>query len=148
MDYLPSFKEWLVAKKYSESTVRNSLVDISKYLNFCQTQSPFSPPVILSSFSLSSYISLISTQNNTSRYLASLAKFCQFALDQNLITTNPLDKILSEVKSDSAVRKPNLDQILDSFKSYLIKHHKTDNTITNYINDLKQYINFCHQIES
>jgi site-specific recombinase XerD len=144
MDYLPQFKIWLQTKGYSDSTSRNYLVDLGKYLNYVnhlpQTISldPDTPSGIhiFSPDILSLYVSYLSGKNNASRYLASLHRFCQFALDQHLISTNPLKNI------HQAPPAPNLSDLVNLYEQYLTKHHAPLSTIRNYINDLHQYISW------
>ncbi len=146
MNLTSSFQSWLNQHGYSSSTVRNYLVDLNKYLNFVASinqSSAITTRQIFANESLSNYIQLISTQNNAPRLLASLNKLCQFALDQNLITTNPIRKIANSTKPDPADSVASSEQLIESFKKYLVKHNKSVNTINNYINDIKQYLAYC-----
>lgn len=121
MNHLPAFKNWLISKNYQGTTIRNYLSDLNQYLSF---------------ESLEDYLKSIKKDANYPRYISSLNKYFQFCLDQNLIKRNPLKDI---------DKKPQLDIeiVLDQYKNYLIKKHKTTFTIKNYINDVKQFINFC-----
>ncbi len=146
MNLTSSFQSWLNQHGYSSSTIRNYLVDLNKYLNFVASinqSSTVTTRQIFATESFSNYIQLISTQNNASRLLASLNKLCQFALDQKLITANPIRKIVSVAKSTTGGPEASPDQLISSFKNYLIKHNKSVNTINNYINDIKQYLAYC-----
>ena len=130
-----SFRNWLKIHHYSQSTIDNYVTDVNKYLAICP-----SSPDIFSQNQLTNYINVIKGQNNFQRSLASLNKFCQFGLDQKIISAHPLKTIVSQVNSDQSISIP---QILNDFQSSLVKHHKTTNTITNYLNDIKQFIAFC-----
>ena len=88
---------------------------------------------------LKSYIVNLESDPNLGRYLSSLNKFCQFALDQQLITSNPIKHILRQLQSPP---KTNLDDLLKQYQTYLTKKNKTPVTIKNYINDIRQYISF------
>jgi site-specific recombinase XerD len=144
MDYLPQFKLWLISKNYSESTIRNYLVDLGKYLNYVNSLSEsvsldLSAPSaihILSSDIVSGYVSYLSGKNNSSRYLASLNQFCQFALDQHLISANPFKSI----HKTTAV--PNASELIGIYQQHLTKHNTPISTVRNYINDLHQYISW------
>jgi site-specific recombinase XerD len=147
MDYLPQFKIWLQTKGYSDSTSRNYLVDLGKYLNYVNRlpqkvslDIPAGPePVeghIFSPGILSLYVSYLSDKNNASRYLASLNRFCQFALDQHLISTNPLKNI------HRAPSAPSLSELVSLYEQYLTTHNAPISTIRNYTNDLHQYISW------
>lgn len=108
-----------------------------------QEKSVASLPNLINLFTneiLKSYILSIQSDPNFRRYLSSLNKFCQFALDQQLITSNPIKKLLQELRSPP---KTNLDDLIKQYQSYLTKKNKTPVTIRNYINDIQQYIRFC-----
>ena len=128
---LTSFKTWLVNKKYSTSTVRNYLSDVHKYISSIPTTSSSD---VFSESSFSAYASSLSDKSYAPRALASLNKFCQFAIDQRIISTNPINNTFSA--------------ILLEFKNYLANHHKSDSTITNYLNDIKQFINYSQKLET
>lgn len=117
----PAYKAYLQTKNYSPTTIRNYLSDLNQYLG---------------SNSLQDYVKSIKKDVNYPRYISSLNKYFQFCLNQNLIKRNPLKDI---------DKKPQLDIeiLLDQYKNYLIKKHKMPFTIKNYINDIKQFINFC-----
>jgi site-specific recombinase XerD len=133
--FISSFKLWLQAKNYSPATIRNYLVDISKYLDFSRTD-------IFSQNSISSYVASLSKNENTSRYLSSLNQFCLYALDQHLVTQNPLKAALKNLRSSSKPLDPTLDDLLKLYQQNLIKHNTAPVTIKNYLNDLHQYINW------
>lgn len=143
MDTAP-FRLWLQSKNYSSSTIRNYLMDLNKYLASPLvkggSRGDFDPK------NLSSYLSSISSDPNYHRHLSSLNKYFQFALDQKLIDSNPLKKaLLSTAKADSNTH-PSLESLLLSYQAYLQAHHSSNSTIRNYINDLKQYINWTETI--
>ena len=135
MDYLPQFKTWLLQKGFSPSTSRNYLADIGKYLEFAYNTSTdslqiFSPEI------LQQYLSHISDNNNNARYTASLKKFCQFALDQNLISQNPLKNV-----SRSSSIQSLLDQVV-LFEKQLTTQNIPESVRQNNINNLYQYISW------
>jgi len=135
-DLLPSFKLWLQAKNYQPTTVKNYIADTNKYLRFVKNSKVFSPSTI------SAYITHLSGQNNAKRYLASLNKFCQFALDQNLASQNIFKAAQKIQKQTSPQPPPSIDtpHLLTQFKTHLIKQKRSISTIRNYLNDLRQYI--------
>jgi len=132
------FQLWLQSQKYQPNTVKNYLADINRYFSFLDTQTPLDTNPF-SQTAISAYISFVSTDSNHRRYLASLNKLCQFALDQHLITSNPIKKILksTQILSDVA----NLDQLVQQY-SLSLQSHKTPTTIKNYLNDLRQFISW------
>ncbi|MFZ2152887.1 MAG: hypothetical protein WAV41_02405 [Microgenomates group bacterium] len=147
MNYLPQFKIWLEQKGYSDSTSRNYLADLGKYLEYINhlpqrvsmdISSDPEPSVghILSADIVGLYVSYLTDKNNSSRYLASLRLFCQFALDQHLITQNPFKSIYRPPRS------PELSDLVTQYETHLLKHNTPPATIRNYINDLHQYISW------
>ncbi len=123
------FKSWLKNKNYSSSTIRNYLSDINQFLNFTSNQD------IFSSETVSLYLKNISKDSNYSRYLSSLSKFFQFAQDQKLINNNPLKTALK-------AKKPSTDEIINQYSEYLKKKQFSQSTVKNYLNDIKQFIDW------
>lgn len=148
MSYLTSYQSWLAQHGYSSATVRNYLVDVNKYLEFASKTASFEPntidtqyPLIFSTDLLLSYIDQLTGNTNSQRYLASLNTFCQFAVDQHLIKSNPVSKIRKQSKKVTApnpVSELRLQKL--SFSDHLTKHNYPQVTIRNYINDVEQYI--------
>jgi len=136
------FSSWLKHRNYSASTIKNYLVDIGKFetyinINHPQIQDPFDTILI------SNYLSSLTGKLNYKRYLASLKKFCQFALDQKVILANPIRKALNPSVTDNI--KPNQNQnsqLLNQFNLYLKKHHKSASTIRNYQVDVQQFLDW------
>ena len=133
MEDLVPFKLWLENHHYSTSTVRNYLVDISKYLAF--TSSPFAPESFLA------YIAEIKSDPSYSRYFSSLKQFVAYAQDQGLLSTNPL-----HVKNDYH-QQPTLTELTTLYKKHLTDHKTPESTVRNYINDLSQYITWLNSPE-
>ena len=131
---LNSFKTWLISKSYSSSTVRNYLTDVNKYISYLQSKiddlsSIFSPD------SVSQYLTTIQKDPNINRYLSSLSKFFQFAIDQHLISVDPLKKAQKPKTSTPT-------DILVDYQSFLSKKHFSTSTIKNYLNDIQQFIDW------
>jgi len=130
------FKSWLIAKGYSASTIRNYLSDTNQFFDFAKDQD------IFSSETVSLYFKTINKDSNYSRYLSSLSKFFQFALDQGLNKTNPLKAALRD-------KKPSTDEIINQYSEYLNKKRFSQSTVKNYLNDIKQFIDWSKlKIES
>ncbi len=127
---LKNFESFLVSKNYSSSTIRNYLSDINAYFEFSKTSNP------LSEENLSIYLKTISSDPNYRRYLSSLSKFFQYALNQGLVKTNPLKAALRN-------KKPGLDEILINYQEFLSKK-KSESTIRNYLNDIRQFIDWTN----
>jgi site-specific recombinase XerD len=133
---LQPFKSWLINKNYSPATIRNYLSDTNAYFDFAKDTN------IFSSETVSLYLKDISKDSNYSRYLSSLSKFFQFALDQSLTKTDPLKAALRD-------KKPNQDEIINQYSEHLNKKHFSESTIRNYLNDIKQFIDWSKlKIES
>ena len=88
---------------------------------------------------LSSYFQNINQDQNYKRFLASLSKFFQFALDQHLISTNPFPKAL---KSTGEPTLPPVEDIVKLYQQQLEAKKSSLSTIRNYINDIHQFINW------
>jgi len=127
-----SYQNWLRSKSYSDATIRNYLVDLRKYISFSEN--------IFDSNNLTSYFQNINQDPNYKRFLASLSKFFQFALDQNLITENPFPKAL---KNNLRSNIDDLKTILNSYQKQLEDKKFSISTIRNYINDIHQFINWA-----
>lgn len=130
---LSSFRSWLTAKNYSASTIRNYLADTNNFFKFTSRQS--SPPQPYSPSIVATYLNSLKSDPNYRRYLSSLSKFFQFSLDQNLISTNPLKTALKPVK-------PSLDDLIVEYETYLTKKRFSSATIRNYLNDIRQFIDW------
>ena len=130
---LSAFRSWLTAKNYSASTIRNYLADTNNFLEFTTHQSspsnPYSPSTV------TAYLNSLKSDPNYRRYLSSLSKFFQFSLDQFLTSTNPLKAALKPVK-------PSLDDLIAEYEVHLTKKHFSPATIRNYLNDIRQFIDW------
>jgi len=146
MSSLAPFQSWLGQHRYSVATVRNYLLDVSKYLEFVSKTVPVESndySLILSIDLISSYIKQLSGNSNSQRYLASLNTFCQFAVDQHLISSNPITKIRN-VSRKTITQNPlqELRRHKLSFGESLSKHNYPEVTVRNYLNDVEQYISW------
>ena len=126
---LTPFRSWLIAKGYSSSTIRNYISDTNQYFDL------YPQSDIFSSQTVSEYLKSVSKDSNYRRYFSSLVKFFQFALDQNLIKTDPL-------KAATKIQKPTLDITLTDYQAFLTKKHFSLSTIKNYLNDIQQFIDW------
>lgn len=134
--FLDSFRSWLTSKTYSPATIRNYLSDINAYFNLVSDSNPFSPETV------AIYLKKIDKDPNYSRYLSSLSKFFQFAIDQKIISIDPLKKARQPKTSTP-------EDILIDYQSFLTKKHFSPVTIKNYLNDIRQFIDWQqNQIES
>lgn len=134
-DLTSSFKSWLISKNYSPATIRNYLADINNFFSFSLRSNIYDLTSTLSSDNVSNYLQTIQKNPAYSRYLSSLSRFFQFAQDQSLISTNPLKAALRD-------KKPSSDEIINQYSQYLNKKHFSQSTIKNYLNDIKQFIDW------
>jgi site-specific recombinase XerD len=131
-----SYQNWLRSKSYSGATVRNYLVDLKKYFLFTNPNSDQVSDKIFDQDNLTSYFQNINQDQNYKRFLASLSKFFQFALDQQLISENPFLKAL-KVQPET-----NIEEITKLYQQQLEAKKFSISTIRNYINDIHQFINW------
>ena len=138
MEITACYQNWLVSKSYSDATVRNYVMDVKKYIDFSSNTAE----KIFNDENLSSYFQNINQDPNYKRFLASLSKFFQFALDQNLISENPFSKALKN-------QPKNTDQdMVEIYQKHLETKKFSISTIRNYINDIHQFINWAQKVES
>ncbi|MEI8068055.1 MAG: hypothetical protein WCG91_03895 [Candidatus Shapirobacteria bacterium] len=136
MEIVNSYKLWLGNHHYSDSTIRNYLVDLNKYIDSVESsKSIFSPETI------TSYLTSISKDENKERYSSSLNKFFQFAVDQGLTSSNPIKKLMKK-NSELPSTIYDLQSALEQYQIQLVKKNFTVATIKNYINDIQQFINW------
>ncbi|MBU1089129.1 site-specific integrase, partial [Patescibacteria group bacterium] len=148
-----SFRLWLHSRQYSSSTILNYISDTKKYLRWLKKQpqhkqSHRSPSKFFSPNLLASYISHLSNKKSNTRYLASLSLFCQFAVNQNIVSTNPYKKAIKLIKQNKRQRSHlqgeanlnNISSLLNHYKTYLITTKKSPVTIRNYLADIRQFI--------
>lgn len=131
--HIETYSSWLVSQKYQTNTVRNYLLDLKVFLE--RSNNTLSPE------SITNFIASDSGQNNHSRHLASISKFCQFALDQQLVTDNPFSLAKKHAENPAGTR--DLGLLLTQFAQSLAREGKTSSTIKNYLGDIHQYIHFC-----
>lgn len=139
MEIVNSYQNWLRSKSYSDATIRNYLMDLRKYFLFTNPDNNQITDKIFDQDNLSSYFQNINQDQNYKRFLASLSKFFQFSLDQNLISTNPFSKAL-KVEPET-----NLDNVVDMYQKQLEAKKFSLSTIRNYINDIHQFINWAQK---
>ncbi len=132
-NHLEAYSSWLISQNYQTNTVRNYLLDLKVFLEGSNNS--------LSSEAITDYIAKDSGQNNHARHLASISKFCQFALDQQIITDNPFSIAKKHAVNPSPTR--DLDLLLTQFAQSLNREHKSPITVRNYLGDIRQYIRFC-----
>ena len=137
-----SYQNWLKSRSYSDATVRNYLVDLKKYFLFTNPNENELTDQIFNQDNLSSYFQKINQDQNYKRFLASLSKFFQFAIDQNLIFENPFPKAL---KIQPEI---NLKETIQQYQQQLVVKKFSISTIRNYINDIQQFINWNLKIEN
>ncbi|MFA7300686.1 MAG: site-specific integrase [Candidatus Shapirobacteria bacterium] len=131
--HIETYTQWLVSQNYQTNTVRNYLLDLKDFLKDSSNT--------LTTQTISDFIGRDSGQNNNARHLASISKFCQFALDQQLITDNIFS--LAKKHSENPTKTRDMGLLLIQFAQSLAREHKSPITIKNYLGDIRQYIRFC-----
>ncbi|HPT66160.1 MAG TPA: site-specific integrase [Candidatus Woesebacteria bacterium] len=131
-----SYQNWLLSKSYSDATIRNYLTDLRKYFLFTNQSEDQLTDQIFDQDNLISYFQNINQDQNYKRFLASLSKFFQFALDQHLISENPFSNAL-KIQPET-----NLQEVIDQYQQQLEANKFSISTIRNYINDIQQFINW------
>lgn len=137
--HIASYTLWLQNHQYQFNTIRNYQQDLRVFLIFSYNE--ISVEIILK------YFEDISHKNNSKRYLASLSTFCQYLLDQHLTDAN----LFKSAKKHFSRKKPfDIDKLLIQYQNYLIKDNKSNITIKNYINDIRQYFDWLsfHEIRN
>jgi site-specific recombinase XerD len=137
--YLSSFRNWLQTKNYSESTVRNYIVDLNKYFDFVISSSANPAKDIFAKESIAAYLTVINSDSNKDRYASSLSKFFSFCEDQKLIAKNPLAK-----KAPAKDDQKEFEALIGLYEKQLKQKNFSDATIRNYINDIRQFINWAN----
>jgi hypothetical protein len=159
---ISQFRFWLSLKKYSLSTINNYLADVNKYLLYILSLLKKSSPVltfedlridqVFSKTTLRSYLVSIASDKHLPRYLASLAKFFQFAKDQNLILLNCFPKTKKQVFSTTPSSGPQgqLDTaselLIQQFQTYLTQQNLNPANIKNHLKNLREYIIWHQQL--
>lgn len=146
MNFNPApFQSWLINRNYSTSTVKNYLSDINNYLSFIKNRhQTIQIKEIFNQQTISSYLTTITDKSSYKRYLASLNKFCQFALDQQIISTNPVKKLLKISQAKYKQDLPtNTKDISDQFALFLKQQNKSNSTIKNYLVDINQFLSWA-----
>ncbi|GIW62067.1 MAG: hypothetical protein KatS3mg089_0919 [Patescibacteria group bacterium] len=143
MDLLARFKKYLEAQKNPPSylTVKNYLSDIRQFITWYETtqQQEFKPKQI-TKLLIDAYINYRKNLNSasvrsTERYLSSLRKFFDFLKEKKYISSNPL-------KDQNRLTNNPDPWKLKAFKDYLYVYNASNLTIKNYINDVKQFLDW------
>ena len=137
--HITSYILWLQNHQYQFNTIRNYQQDLRVFLAYSNNE--------ISVETILKYFEDISHKNNSKRYLASLAAFCQYLLDQHLTEKN----LFKSAKKHFFRKKPfDIDKLLIQYQNYLFKDNKSDITIKNYLNDIHQYFEWLsfHEIRN
>lgn len=134
--HLKSFSLWLQKRQYQSSTIRNYLQDLKIFISFSQSK--------ISIDIIKSYITYLSGKSNSKRYLASLFTFCRFLLNQHITDSNLFKQANKNDNHDFNDLSPELEDILMQYKEQLKKENKSSHTIKNYINDVRQYLDWIN----
>ncbi len=147
---IEEYKQFLF-KTHSPITVKNYISDIYHFVNWFASyySTPFEVE-LLTKTSISEYkrlrggsrqanISSLSEQS-IQRHLSSLRSFCAYLTEFELLSENPFDALLQDAQAPSNAWK------LEVFKEYLLKKQSSDLTIKYYINDIKNFMQWAHEV--
>jgi len=82
-------------------------------------------------------------KSTVKRKLATLRAFCQFCLNQKIITVDPSLPVRNPIKKTSELEKTK--RLASSFSTWLKAQGASKNTVKNYIADVKSYLNWAYE---
>ncbi len=138
MTYLPSFKLWLINKKYSQNTIKSYITEFnlySEYVSIKSAQPPTDAAMFFTESNLNSYFSLSFRKNSHKRTQAFLNLFCQFGLENKYIVKKPIFTA-SEYNNSQPLT------LTEEYKRHLEKKHASLQTIKSYLNDIEGYLSW------
>jgi site-specific recombinase XerD len=166
---LVSFKHYLIAEKISKGSIRSYLSDVRHFFAWLKEfleknqvaltmKQPASPSGGLDNeiVTLLNYVNsklleayqACQLDNNVpirtiNRRFSSLRKFGNFCQSQNWINLNPFDSLRNISQSD----KSRLEERyrLKEFRLYLWQNKASQSTIKNYLNDIRQFIEWSEK---
>lgn len=147
MEFIIQFKDYLFSQKPppSKITVKNYVSDIKKFIRWYESvfRNNFYPnlitPEIIDIFNKE--VSQSQSIKSALRYLSSIRKFFAFLAVQKQIEVNPFEmKIMTE--SDKHTDRFNFR----NFKNYLYITGSSPLTIKNYLNDIRQFLEWTDKI--
>jgi len=150
------FGLFLKSTGISRVSIKNYLSDLRKFLNWLKnltvsgdTETLSEESFVIQNFNLSNLtaykkylIEITTPEKSLNRSLSALRKFGEFARDQNWLRDNPAKKISNfqtEAKTQAVKKEKN---ILKEWETDLELENIADATIKNYINDVRQFINW------
>lgn len=151
---LEEFHQYLKPKKLSKKSVKNYISDVRQFLEWSDKNDfrDFTP-VVFKTYKSHLIDSKIPSKS-INRYLSSLRCFGEFLKKEKLMMINPVKK-LENVKgpkinpsTSSRFSFTAKEKILEEFKQSLKDQHLSKKTITNYISDTKQFLEFMNSKNS
>lgn len=146
MNLLQQFVDFLINQRPKRSllTVKNYKADIWQFINWFEKEfkSPFDPSKVTLQ-TLQAYKNTRSlSASSMERHTSSLRKFFSFLITNKIISQNPLEKII--VPAEAQVKED--PWMLRNFKSFLYEYKKSNLTIKNYINDIKNFFTWLEEV--
>lgn len=143
------FTSWLKAQKYTTNTIRSYLADITKLLDYIDSNktptSSSNPAHLFTVNLLRTYLSSIYGQNNYNHQLASLRLFCQYCQDQLLVSADIFNQATRQPSHSGNSENTSLDNLLAEFNSFLQHQKASPNTIRNYLSDVRDYLTWSNE---
>ena len=130
-------------------SIKNYLSDYRQFVRWLEEQSAeykFDPSKInhqtLENFK-TYLLSRKIAKTTVKRKLATIRVFCQFCLNQQLLTVNPALEL--ENPKQKSIFKTNLEQVSTKFSRWLKQDGASKNTIKNYLADIKNYLIWANE---
>ena len=127
---LKNYRQWLTNKNLSASSIKNYLSDTRIFLGWLKRLPQSSEDIL----DYATQLKLTHKPKTVKRKVASLKKFCLF-----LHQVFSLEKI-----SHNITHLPHepIELILKNFRAHLVKHGHKPKTVTNYISDIRHFLNW------
>ncbi len=149
MNIVNDFKDYLFSQKKPSGalTIKNYVADVNKFINWYERTytSPFTPDCLKREI-IKQYQAEIqhtgssqAATNSVKRYFSSLRKFTSYLIERQLLTTNPF----IEYESKQVTLDP---YYLNAFKGFLSGDRASKLTVKNYINDVKQFLEWLEKV--
>jgi hypothetical protein len=141
---LQTFINYLLSQKKKPSffTTKNYKADINQFITWFEKQfnNSFDPSEVTFQTIQSYKKSKALSPRSFKRHTSSLKRFFKFLYNENIISSDPFDGVISE-------KEPKKDIFgVTNFKNYLYDQKKTPLTIKNYINDIKVFISWVEKM--
>lgn len=159
--YIDFFKVYLFSRKYSKTTVKNYVADVSRFVNWYEATYPkeFTPNDISHAI-FHNYQTHLGLNSDTSalnklsfrsieRHLASLRNFFNVLEEQKLVHANPVKDTrlpINLINQPNYKRAHDYEKEIQAFKDYLYRINCARFTIKNYLADIRQFLTWLESV--